>query len=389
MTTDSRSAGGEEAPRGDRLRELVARRANAISEQALRAGEVSPEDVEALGRLARLAEICDAVRPPARRKRWPIAALLAVTLLAVSVLLFVRMPETQIELDVTLDEVGFVLSGRQELADAMQLSELGVSGLRAIRFPPVPGATMMTPRGEADGVGARLSAASAGARRGSIALAKLTLGPETRVRLSSTHVPEQFRLSLTGLGQPLRVDVNGPVRIVGAGFPEAVRDFVTPKPIALLPASDQVDLDLTFTGKESRTLSTQLEVHNLSLFSVRGAMDREGGGARRISTVLSGTLYFESLDGAQRPLRAGEGLRFERSEGEIRTLRLDAGHVALNFRGRVRGMTTGSGEDHRPSLMPTVLEWLRARRALVLLWGSTLYVLGVILAMLRWWRKPE
>jgi hypothetical protein len=350
---------------------------------------VSPEDVDALGRLARLAEICDAVRPPARRKRWPIAALLAVTLLAVSVLLFVRMPETQIELDVTLYEVGFVLSGRQELADAMQLSELGVSGLRAIRFPPVPGATMMTPRGEADGVGARLSAASAGTRRGSIALAKLTLGPETRVRLSSTHVPEQFRLSLTGLGQPLRVDVNGPVRIVGAGFPEAVRDFVTPKPIALLPASDQVDLDLTFTGKESRTLSTQLEVHNLSLFSVRGAMDREGGGARRISTVLSGTLYFESLDGAQRPLRAGEGLRFERSEGEIRTLRLDAGHVALNFRGRVRGMTTGSGEDHRPSLMPTVLEWLRARRALALLWGSTLYVLGVTLAMLRWWRKPE
>ena len=47
-----------------------------------------------------------------------------------------------------------------------------------------------------------------------------------------------------------------------------------------------------------------------------------------------------------------------------------------------------SGDEPR-SLMPTLLEWLRKRQALSLLWGTALYLSGIALTLRRWWRKPE
>ena len=48
-------------------------------------------------------------------------------------------------------------------------------------------------------------------------------------------------------------------------------------------------------------------------------------------------------------------------------------------------MRSGWGENPS-SLMPTWLEWIRARHGLSLLWATTLYLFGVITAILRWWR---
>jgi len=92
-----------------------------------------------------------------------------------------------------------------------------------------------------------------------------------------------------------------------------------------------------------------------------------------VSTILSGTLFLESLDGEKRQLRPGEELEFWESSGEIRMLRLEDNQIAVRYHGRVRGMTTGSGEGLH-SLMPTYLEWMRARHGLSLFWGATLYL---------------
>ena len=35
--------------------------------------------------------------------------------------------------------------------------------------------------------------------------------------------------------------------------------------------------------------------------------------------------------------------------------------------------------------MPTYLAWLKARHGLYLLWGTTLYLFGLIASLLRWW----
>jgi hypothetical protein len=50
-------------------------------------------------------------------------------------------------------------------------------------------------------------------------------------------------------------------------------------------------------------------------------------------------------------------------------------------------METGS-EDSPRSLMPTWLEWLKARHGLSLLWGTTLYLFGLVLGVARWIRIP-
>lgn len=105
---------------------------------------------------------------------------------------------------------------------------------------------------------------------------------------------------------------------------------------------------------------------------------------RRLSTILSGTLYLEALDGRAYPLRYGEALDFDHAEGVIRSLDVQKEQTVLRFRGQVRGMRTGWADAQR-SLMPTFLEWLKARHGLYLLWGTTLYILGLIGGILRWW----
>lgn len=81
---------------------------------------------------------------------------------------------------------------------------------------------------------------------------------------------------------------------------------------------------------------------------------------RRVPTILSGALYLAALDGRKYALREGEDLRFKKSEGLIRALKLERNQLALTFHGDVQGMTTG-WQKTRVALMPTVLDWLRAR----------------------------
>jgi hypothetical protein len=381
MTGTGEAAAG--APR--RLRDLVAERARALSEQAAGGADVPAAEVEALGRLLRLAEIAEAAAPPAPvppagRRRWPVIVLAVATLAVASALLFVPMRETEIALDATVSDLGFTLAAPRVLADGMQVATLGASGLRAIRLPATPGGR--SPE-DAEVTAVRLSVAR---RPGSITLARLALAPETRIWIAATAAG-QYRLSLRGLAQPLRVDVDGPVQVAGGGLPATILALSSPAPVLLHPGSGPLDLDLEFPGAAPAAFLPDLVVRDLSLFRVDGFMDPQSPGPRRVSTLLGGTLYLESLNGAQRALRRRESLRFEDAHGEIQALRLDGDRVVVDFRGRVRGMTTGP-DGSRRSLMPTVLEWLRARQGLALLWGTFLYSLGVVLAVHRWWRSP-
>ena len=81
----------------------------------------------------------------------------------------------------------------------------------------------------------------------------------------------------------------------------------------------------------------------------------------------------------------GSGSASTAAAGRSRTLRLREDRIALRFHGHVRGMSTGSADSPR-SLMPTYLEWIRARHGVELLWGTTLYLFGLIAGALRWWK---
>jgi hypothetical protein len=382
------SGPGEPHPERDRLRELLHRRAGAAGERAVEAGEVSREQLDDLERLARLVAIRDATRPSPRARRWPLAAGLALTLAIVSVLLFARTPETEIELDAEVSEVSFTASGAQPLADALAVTSVGVAGLREIQLPRArdrDAETLTASPGEADRA-IRLSLPD-GARAGTITLAAVSVPGATRVWLRAARAPREYRVSLRGPEIVLRADVAGIVDVATPGAAAAALDFGAPKAARLRPGPAGADVDVMLPAGARAVFSPQLRVEGVAFVEIEQRAEAERTFVRPLSTIRSGTLYLESLNGQERRLRPGEGLRFGASRGELRTLAVRDGGVAVRFHGWVREMTTGAGETRR-SLMPTYLEWLQARHGLSLLWGTTLYVFGLAMAALRWWRTP-
>jgi hypothetical protein len=371
----------------DELRRLLKARSAAAAESALRSGgQVSAEEIEELDRLTRLIDVRSRTDPPRPQRSWRIAVLLAATLLVVSGLLFARVRETAIELDVQATEVSFTLPGEQVLLENAALASLGASGLKRIELPD----SLPANSGFGDGIhgeeqAIQIVAAEDGRRRGSVGISAIVPGAGTQVWLGRADLPGQYRLSLSNPRVTVSVDVYGPVAVSLAGVGSRTVDFSSPRAIILEAASGVLDLDLTFEDLARAGGMTQVPVQTLAFFRVAQRSEREGSIVRRLSTIASGTLYFESLKGVTRTLRAGEALRFQEARGEIRTLRLGSDHLTLNFQGRVRGMRTGS-DDNPHTLMPTWLEWLSARHGLSLLWGTTFYLFGMALAVIRWFK---
>jgi hypothetical protein len=377
--------GGHPDTSARQLRALLRREAHATGNEVLAGRQVSAERMEALERLTRLSQICTATTPR-HKSRWPILAVLAGTLLVASLLLFRRVNETEIDLDVEVTEAGFSLAVPQRVVDSTALASLGVSGLAEIQLPRSRQGPARTVRAsEGRGADISVSSGSDGPRQGRVALPALVLPAGTRVWVRATESPRAYRLSLNGARLSFRADVDGPVRIDLAGEPSEQLDAPSPRPILLQPRGDEVDFDLTLVDGRASAFVPQLQVTGLSFLRVDEVTDAERTVVRRVSTMQAGTLYFESINGERYVLRPGEWLRFDGSRGEIRTLALREDRVAMRFHGHVRGMSTGSAASPR-SLMPTYLEWIRARHGVELLWGTTLYLFGLIVGVLRWWK---
>jgi hypothetical protein len=372
----------------DQLRDLLRRQVQAASDETIHSGgQVSADQVEALSRLARLVEIHEAAQPARRRKRWPAALLFGGALLVVSILLFARVRETEIELDLAVSEVSFVSPTQQTLTETMDLTALGVSGLREMQLPGDRAAGEEAPGAAEEGdAGLRLSVVPAAERPGSINLATVTLAAGDHVWLRRTGPPYQCRLSLKGKPTEHRANVLGVVQaeILGAGTQRL--DFVAPQSILLRSGAEDTDFDLAFVTPAGNKFAPQLEARDLSLFTIDESLDPGRTVVRRLSTIESGSLYFVSLGDQERKLRPGEMIAFETSQGEIRTIRLQDDHIELEYHGCVRGLSTGVDESRR-SLMPTWFEWLSARHSLSLLWGTAIFLYGLATAAMRWFGR--
>jgi hypothetical protein len=372
------------------LRSLVRARANALQAEAIRSGgSVPPEKLEELRRLASLVGIYDAAQPAPPRRRWPLIAVFVFTLFIVSILLFVRRRSTEIDLDLHVTELGFVLPERQLLTEPLRLATLGISGLREIELPRARSSEAVTlTSGHEFESGMNLAVATENQSRGEVSLAELILPAQTYVTFKKTDLPGQYRWALQGTGFDLRADVVGPVRVDPDGGSERQLTFLSPKPVIFAPQSNDVNLDLTFLVLPQKLSPVPRNIQDLSLLRIENRRGPDGLPVRRLSTILSGSIYFEELNGEERKLRAGEEIRFESSQGEIESLELKDDGVVFQFRGRVHGMTAGSSETSR-SIMPTWLDWLKARRGIYLLWGTAVYLFGLIAGVLRWLKVSQ
>ena len=304
------------------------------------------------------------------------------TLTVSSILLFVHTRNTEIGLDVALSEIAFSLDGKQTLAPTIRLASVGVSGLRKIELSDMTGADDRT---IASGDGsAAIRLAGLEQHKGSITLQEMELPSATRVTLRAAG-QQRYQLSIDpppGGLPPFPVNFEGPVGIAVPGEP--LQKLSADHGQAMMyPGPVRLDLVLEVDPGTRLELAQQWHVKDLSLARLERVMNDRQTSIRKLSTLLGGTLYMDSLNSERRTLRPGEAIEFESSLGYLRTLSFDANSISLQYQGITRGMTTGFGET-RTDLMPTMLEWLRARHGLTLLWGSTLYVFGMVVGVLRW-----
>jgi hypothetical protein len=371
-------------PEADSLRDLLRRKVDDLAHRARADGDVPPDAVESLDRLARLVELEDRTTstPPAR---WPLGAILAATLLLGSLLLFLRVGDTEIELELVLSEVGFVLSRPQEVIDLTNLVELRVSGVRDIQVTD-PTLSQALGAGAWQSTGALRVAVGerdAGSPSGTVTLSPVTFPADAEVRVSGTPGADP-RAVLQGGAAPLRVTVIGAIELDAPGAGDGARRIETPRAILVETDPDGTTLDLMAPRGTTLALAPQLAVEGLELFRI-DEFAGDAAAAQPVSTILSGTLYFEALNGRVHQLRPRELLRVSGAQGVIRTLQIDGDRITMNFRGRVQALRSGWGADPA-NLMPSYLDWLQAQHGLSLLWGTALYVVGVVAAVLRWWR---
>jgi hypothetical protein len=151
-------------------------------------------------------------------------------------------------------------------------------------------------------------------------------------------------------------------------------------------AADEADLELDPLPEHPLAFAPWLRADAISLTRIERIAADDLMIVRPVSTLLAGTLVYTALDGRERKLRVAEPLWFARAQGEIRSIEVAPGGVKASFRGEVAGMASGSAEAPR-NLMPTWLDWLAANHGLSLLWGTALYGFGLIMALLKWWRR--
>jgi hypothetical protein len=329
----------------------------------------------------------DAAPPAPRPNRWLPAAIFAATLVIASVLLFVRVPTTAIELNGTFTGFGFVSAQEQQLNRPLNVAALGIIGLKDAQLPD----EVAAPVGAVTAIRIAVDSARDARRPGSIVVDRIIVPAGTHVWLSRTDLPRQYRLSLRSTAPvPMMVhaDVMGTVTFAPANAPPATTTLGAPRPVDFTGTTNALDLDLTLAPGSPAPRWQQLEARDLQIYRVENEQDTDRPLARPVSTVLSGSIFFESLGGTERKLRTGEMLRFGAATGTILTLDLRDDGIAAIFQGHVREMRSGTGE-HPRVLMPTLLEWLRKRQALSLLWGTALYLFGTTMTLRRWWRKPE
>jgi len=372
-------------PEANQLRRLLFAKTKALEHETISSDGVVPhERLEILRRLSSLVEISEGQRRKPPVARWPLIMAFAFTLAIASILLFLRPKSTTVEMDLRVNEVSFVLSSRQVLSEQLRLSALGVSGLRKIQMPRARGSNESAlVSGRDFNSSASIAVGREQQSEGQLSLPELILLPQTRVSLTKTESPGQYRVALQGQGLELNANVSGPIRLGLAGGDERLLSFLSPKAIVFEPQAQQINLDLTFVALPQKISPAPLDVQELSLLRVENRRGPEGLPVRELSTVLSGSIYLEELNGEEHKLRSGEAIRMKATSGQVDVLELSDEQIHLRFHGDVEGMTAGASNVGR-SLMPTWLEWLKARRGLFLLWGTAIYLYGLIGGVMRW-----
>lgn len=408
------------------LRDVVVERVERLAEGYRESGQI---DVDALDEVSRLEAVLRAygrAKPRPRQWPWRVPALAMATAGLVSVLLFVRVPCTEVTLDLALSSLSFQLAeaqGDRAAGGKASLAGPEIAASRAVlkgvdNIGGVPGTPVIVP-----------DTWQAFASSDGLLAGPIVVGSGTWVRLLSAEAPGALTFRLKHDTDPVAINLHLPrhVRVVPprselaeqlGGLQKAVELNLAANPkqlleIVLTPLP-QADLDpMALFGDE-------LPISGLDFERGDPTAERR---QREFSAVQGGFLYLEALGGEQRQVRKGEylylgGRRDLVGAGEhgawttisdwlapfftacrklnsatdnpglsgtITEIAATPEHLTLQATAAVRGLSVGSRSNPQ-DLMPRVLEWLHAHHETKLFWGVFSFLfLFVLLPVMRFW----
>lgn len=372
------------------LEDLLSRKMKIASCKAIESdGVIDESEVRELRNLARLVKIRRLLSPPERRKRWPLIAMLFVTLGIVSLLFFVHVKKTEIELDVVSSEISFVLAKEEQaLTNSMDLSSIGLSGVQQVDVPSLSSSELAKNLTSDEGEkSVRLTSIASGKQPGSLNLGRIILPSGTRIVFRRGDGKNDYRLSLElpeNFKLVLRIDGAGTIRVSTSNAPSEELALASPQGFEFAFGEANVNLDLTLKEEARNPFASHISTKDPSFLRFEEIIDTERTLSKSLPTIISGSLYYQELNGQERQLRGNEGLQLTNGEGDLRSLEIATNGILFKFVGNVSGIETGLGA-YKSNLMPTYLEFFKANHSLVLMWTATLYLFGLFYGVVRWW----
>jgi hypothetical protein len=371
---------------------LLAERVSALSSKVAetKRGPLA-DDIQRLKPLAELAELERARTTADWKRRWGpliILALAFASALSAAFLSTAGPPATEIELESRVTAVSFRLGEQQDLLNGVDLSRLTVERVKCVseEIGVVDNCPDLTSLGQVSfdtarrkGQHAALNISSLRVPAGSRIMVAKQLELQTYSVWIEPPMPSQTMLLIIGArGTDIRV-----VR----GTKSSQRHTEEREPAALIAL---LCVPPVVLNVEPRSLRRVTFGQPVAASEIRLADDAQRYGEneqeiRSQSSVISGFVYLDNLNGKRIELRRYERLRFSTSAGEIRSLSSDPNAegtaLLLRYHGVVEGMTRGPSSQPG-SLMPNYLELLAENRQLSLARAAVIFLMTAGLATL-------
>jgi len=370
------------------ITELLAEIAGSLSGEPQ---HVDPQKLDLVERLQRVRQaLPPAPIPP--RKPWSLLAIGIGVLLIAGALLFLPLPHTEVEVEASTGEVAFHVPRNSTLLDGLSVQDLTVARADSISASDIPALTehlagkpfLKITRGN--------DRCSPGASRPDLSLGALSVPAGSLIRIQKSPDSPQARISFSqggGQTKEILISVDGPFRLAGS---EQCMEVAAPQSITV----SGEDLELTFTVMDRSSASPaplaailpNLEIDGISFERPEARSLEASGIGRPLSMLTQGSVWLYDLGDAERKLRRGQPLSLTGARGLLRTLEIGEKGISVDFSGTVKDLRAGFGESAR-SLMPTLLEWVRANPKISLMWGAVVWLAGAIPALLSWRKKLE
>ena len=367
----------------DDLRSKIKKNADRLIEKSLATSDkINETDRKKLDQLIRLAEIRDQFRSSI--ELWATLSILIVSLISVSLLMALRLEQTQIELDLTVSGFNFTSAPQtsQVLSEGFNVTDISISGINQLTLPAVTG---QGPENIQIST-LEILPLSTAHEHGVLTVGTLLLPGETQVSIKYLEKSGDYSIRFQDSPIDIILTVMGSIELRYKDSPNRQVSYNSPKQINVKHSSTDIKLDIDFFDKLAPSFNP-IKVTNLSFISVEQYENPDGDTITwKQGTLMEGSIYFADLKGKKMTLRHGEQLRVDKAEGSIAPIKLRHNDLSFKFYGKVSGLRTGP-QDHYIDLMPTWLENLKSNHFFSLFWGTATSLFCLIFSIFKWFRK--